>query len=190
VEQNRPDPSPGRLVPLDDEADNRDAADLLMVLRAVKSQRDTYGRARAGAGRAAREALWWMWERPRLPGRLIRSKYPVAFPWSANAREAVSDHHRQGRPNQLLRNLVIEHLYPWSLVLEEAIERSTALDPPGLRELLYRRYAAAVITVAEDKTLSAAGVSHKLPPDAAAGDEWCRARHAGLDVAGFAPLEP
>jgi len=170
-------PEPGRPDRLP--SDDADAERLLEVLRSVAGF-DVPASARS---RVVREALWFLWERPRLPGPLVASKYPRAYPWSAAARASVEDG-ASWRPGGL--NLVFEHLEPRRILVQELVARAATLGAAELEGLLHRGLAAAVVTKAEDTHLTKSGLSHRMP--AGQGGPWARYLAAGIDVAGFAPL--
>lgn len=178
---------PGRPVSLGGERDAADAADLLGVLRAVQSQCRSYPES-PGLKKIAREALWWIWEHPRLPRPLIRSKYPVEYPWSPQARAVVDESRKRGASDSALRCLIIEHLIPWNLTMTQVLDKADSLEAEQLAALLTRHGAAAVITTAEDKRLAAARVAHKMPEGAEEQDVWARYRAAGLVIETFAPI--
>ena len=180
-------PEPGRPISLGRETDLADAVDLLAVIKALRSQSD---RNRSGINKALRESLWWMWEQPRLPRPLVRSKYPATYPWSPAARVFVQTHRDDGGSDSMLRGLIIEHLIPANHLVQEAIASAHDLDAEGLLALLSAHGPAAVITSIEDKRLAAAGVASRMPSDWDGIDVWARPRLAGFDLSGFAPLMP
>jgi hypothetical protein len=79
-------PEPGRLTSLGTDEDRIDAGSLLEVCRACEPVRD---RRKAGTTNVVRQALWNMWELPRIPRPLMVNKYPPSYPWSPAARAAV-----------------------------------------------------------------------------------------------------
>ncbi len=68
-----------------------------------------------------REAKWFLWERPRLPKPLVRSKYPTTHPWSP----AAAARHQEG----LRDGLVFEHLEARVLLLADMLERADDWSP-------------------------------------------------------------
>ena len=170
-------PEPGRPARL--LSDEADVTHLLAVLQAVAA----FEVAPAARARVVREALWFLWELPRLPQPLVASKYPRAYPWSAPARASVEEG-SSWRPGGL--SLVFEHLEPRRILEQELAARAATLAPEELEGLLHRGLAAAVVTRGEDALLTKAGLSHRMP--AGACGPWARYVAAGLDVAGFAPL--
>jgi hypothetical protein len=175
---------PGRPVTLGTEIDRADAADLLGVLKIVRAHQDRSG---ANAYKVAREALWFMWEQRRLPRPLIRGKYPTSYPWSADARASLERHRADGRPDGSFGGVVIEHLIPATLMVQEALALAAELDVDGMIELLSQHGAAAVVTVEDDRRLTSAGLRSTMPAGWD-GDVWARPRAAELDPAGFAPI--
>jgi hypothetical protein len=83
--------------------------------------------------------------------------------------------------------VIIEHLIPARLVVAKALDEAAGLDVNGMLHLLAMHGAAAVVTIEDDKRLSAAGVAAKMPDDRD-GDVWARPRYAGLDPRLFAPI--
>src|SRR4051812_29360366 len=69
-----------------------------------------------------REAVWFVWQQPRLPQPLVRSKYPMTVPWTAAARAAYLDN-----PNC---DLVIEHVEPIHVLLDRLL--TVANDPDAV----------------------------------------------------------
>jgi len=169
---------PGRLLQLD--TDERDAADLLRVIRALDEVRDVLGPALYG--RVLKEVLWFRWEQPRLPRPLVDGKYPHAYPWSADARRVWRESpRREGRRGAL----VIEHVEPKRELLARIAQASDTLDVTEFLDLLRAAHSAAVISKVEDTLIARAGFGHRSPDPS---DVWARYRAAGLDVEGFAPL--
>jgi hypothetical protein len=177
-------PEPGRPVSLGSEVDRADAADLLSILRTVRVHQDRSG---GNAYKVAREALWFMWEQRRLPRPLIRGKYPAAYPWSPGARALLDEHKAAGRPLSSFSGVVIEHLVPATLMVQEALSLATELDVDGMVELLAQHGAAAIVSNDDDRALTSAGVRSTMP-DGWDGDPWARPQAAGLDPTAFAPL--
>jgi len=130
-----------------------------------------------------REALWFLWELPRLPRPLVQSKYPKPYPWSPEARRRFE--HSTKRP-QGGWGFVIEHLYPRELLAWELLDHANELSRDRVVGLLAERVTAAVVTRDEDRVLPTAGESRKPWEDYEA-DPWRRYRDR-LDVAAFAPL--
>lgn len=169
-----------RLTSLGDDIDQQDAQAVLVILRATAR---TQSRRRAGSMHIAREALWSLWERPRLPKPLISGKYPRIYLWSAAARTAYLDNAKRPTGGW---GLVLEHITPRSLLIERLWEDVDHIDAAELVDRLFVHLAATVVTKAEDDLLTHAGVGRTTPdPD----DIWSRYRHAGLDTNGFAPLD-
>lgn len=123
-----------------------------------------------------REAIWFTWQAPRRPGPLVRSKYPAPWPWSAAARDAYFDDPRHCA-------LVVEHTEPLARVVRDLLE-GVPWEPAALAETLYGRLACVMLTKAEDRLLTAAGVGSSTPPESAVS----RYVHAGIDEAAFLPL--
>jgi hypothetical protein len=171
-------PIPGR--PLRLASDEKDAEHLLAVIRGLAA----FTAQPADCDRVLREALWFLWEKPRLPRPLVVSKYPAVYPWSPAARATVAAG-RGWRAGGM--GLVFEHLAPRALLRQEIIARVEALTAESLAELLHSSITAAVITRDEDAAITRAGLSHRQPDEAAG--PWSRYLAADLDVANFAPLE-
>ena len=90
------DPLPGRPESLGRATDLRDARAVLAILNACA---ETLGpeRPRIGLIRIVREALWFIWEAPRLPRPLVATKYPEPYPWSSGARAVFTEHAGKAR---------------------------------------------------------------------------------------------
>jgi hypothetical protein len=176
------DPVPGRPRSQGRTADRRDAGAVLAVVKACRTALDA-GRPRTGPRVVVREALWFLWELPRLPRPLVQSKYPKPYPWSPEARRRFE--HSTKRP-QGGWGFVIEHLYPRELLAWELLDHANELSRDRVVGLLAERVTAAVVTRDEDRVLPTAGESRKPWEDYEA-DPWRRYRDR-LDVAAFAPL--
>lgn len=172
---------PGRPVSLGESEDIVDATALHAVLVACKAMRS---RRNAGTSHVAREALWSFWERPRLPGPLVQSKYPRPYPWSPAARALLTTH--GARPSGGW-GLILEHLTPRNVLTRDLIEHVDEIGVPQLIEVLSTRLVAAVVTREEDKALANAGVGIAAPVGADPADVWARYRAAGFDPELFAP---
>jgi hypothetical protein len=178
------DPSPGRPLTLGVDADLVDAGALFAIIEAGRALIG-HGRARSGAGRVLREAIWFLWEQPRLPGPLVASKYPPSYPWSPEARRAYSANHGRRPPGGW--SLVIEHMYPRELLVAELLDDAAIATATDVVEVLSARLIAAVVTTNEDRI---------LPPrsrvlrdwSAYAADPWVRYRMSGLPVDQFRAL--
>lgn len=90
----------------------------------------------------------------------------------------------------MLRGLVIEHLIPVNHLIREALDDAATLTPETLVPTLRAHGAAVVITKHEDDLLTRAKVQSQMPSDWDGSDLWARARLAGLELTGFAPLGP
>ncbi len=123
---------------------------------------------------------------PRLPKPLVQSKYPLSYPWS-NAARAVY----LGTPKAPVggRGLVLEHVRPRNILIDNMIDLSAELAAGELIGYLNRFLAGAVITKQEDLLLTNAGVAY-APIDADDPDPWSRYRTAGLDPDTFRAVEP
>ena len=168
---------PGQLVSLGQDEDVIDAQALLGVLRECHEVRE---RRRAGTTHVSRQALWSFWELPRLPRPIISNKYPRPYPWSPAARERY-------RTTGSSSGLVLEHVRPLNILLETMIFSSDSWKVDDLTEYLATFMAGAVITKAEDKALSDAGVGFG-PKDPNDSDVWARYRTAGVDPDTFSPI--
>lgn len=143
------------------------------------------GSERGGAARRVlREAVWFLWEAPRLPKPLLDAKYPLAYPWSPRAREVAQAGSRP--PGGW--GLVIEHAVPRTILVTTLLTDPTTREPAQTLALLVGGTRAAVITRDDDALLNAAGLRHQMPERADPGDGWARYRAAGLDPAMFSPL--
>lgn len=179
------EPPMGRPLSLGPAEDLADAAGLVAVLRVVQ---DSLGRRPPSLpNHLAREALWDLWERPRLPEPLVGSKYPLSYPWSPDARSIYQAAGGKRPPKGW--GLVLEHLTPRSLLLRDLILRSEALTPGDVVEILRQGLAAAVVTKADDARLTKTGLamSHPMGSDPEK-DPWCRYKAAGIDLSRFEPL--
>jgi hypothetical protein len=171
-------PSPGR--PLQLATDEEDARHLLAVVQGLAA----FPAEAAGRDRVLREALWFLWEKPRLPLPLVVSKYPALYPWSAAARASVAS--GQGwRAGGM--GLIFEHLVPRQFLRQKIFQSAAELTPGSLVELLSTSITAAIITKDEDAALARTGLSHRQP--GAYAGPWSRYLAAGLDLSGFAPLD-
>jgi len=128
-------------------------------------------------GKVLRETLWFIWQRPRLPRPLVRSKYPATAPWTAAARAVYAqDRYVPG-------SLVVEHIESITGLIRRLLD-----DPPQKREFASTLDAGlrfCVVTSAEDKMLAASNVGSST---SGSSDPWVRYRLAGIDVEGIAPL--
>lgn len=157
----------------------KDAPVLLGVVRAVSGSGVHVGET--ARQKVVREAIWFLWEEPRLPGPRVGNKYPVAYPWSA----AASDIARLGRRPADGWGLVIEHLHPLRNLISELLRTAPDLTVARLQQLLDTHLTSAVITKAEDADLTRAGVAAIAVEST---DPWHRYRLAGLAVDTFRPL--
>jgi hypothetical protein len=135
--------------------------------------------------RVLREALWFIWEEPRLPRPLVASKYPKPYPWSLRAR-AVFDAHVGKRPKGGW-GLVIEHLYPRELLVGYLLDQGADVDATDTVGLLTTRLMAAIVTREDDRQLPTRAQSAR-PWEDYASDPWLRYRVAGLRVDDFASV--
>jgi len=169
-------PPPGRPISLGDNEDLLDAEALYAVVEACRS---LAGRDRArGAGRLLREAIWTLWEQPRLPPTLLDGRCPTSYPWSPSARGTVATQAK--RP----QGLVIGHLYPLERLAGDLMDEcnGSALDTVAL---LQGRIISAILTRQEDRLVrSPTG----MPWEAFEADPWCRYRVV-LPVGEFAPID-
>jgi hypothetical protein len=162
---------------------DRDVVDAALVADvAIALRRWEAAIGRQAVLRPLREAIWFVWERPRLPKPLVRGKYPEQVHWSAHARQL----HLHGDSR---RELVIEHAAPMRLLMRRLID-DTELTTHRCLEQLRAGGKWLVITREENTLLSAAGVADRMPDSVRFDpeDPWARHRHAGLDVDAFAPL--
>lgn len=166
---------------------SHDLADASAVLGLVRACRKTLRpqRSRTGPGRAVREALWYLWEEPRLPRPLIASKYPRRYPWSPGA-QATFEANGGERP-QGGWGLVIEHLYPRELLVAELLKEKALNQAPAMVDLLTQRLMAAVITREEDRLLPTRA---QAPTSWTAyeSDPWSRYHSAGIVTDRYVPL--
>jgi Domain of unknown function (DUF4268) len=175
------DPDLGRPSTLGAEQDLADAAAVLAVVEAGRSV-IARGRPRSGPVRVVREAVWFLWERLRLPAPLVASKYPMSYPWSRLASDALSA--GGGRRPAGGWGLVIEHVYPREHLVADLVDDATVSAPADVVEILSTRLIAAVLTVGEDRLLPPRSRS---PRDwrEYARDPWLRYRVGGLPVHEF-----
>ena len=68
----------------------------------------------AGTTHVVRQALWSLWELPRLPRPLVQGRYPVIYPWSAAARAAYEANAKAPKGG---RGLVLEHVRPRNILI-------------------------------------------------------------------------
>ena len=154
----------------DDESDLRL---LLAMIRAFAEHEESTGRP--VAVKVLREALYFHWEKPRLPPP---GKYSPQLLHSAAARAQCDTGHRGG--------LVFEHAYPINLLVRELLS-----DPPtstvDLRHRIEEHSDRVVITKQENAALSAARLANSRPDQ---NDRWSRYRAVGIDPDQFAPWQP
>lgn len=177
------DPQPGRPRPLGPDFDRADARALLDIATACRATLRPE-RSQAGPVRVLREALWFIWEEPRLPRPLVASKYPKPYPWSPQARALLAQ--QAGKRPSGGSGLVIEHLYPREFLVAHLLDEARC-DPEGAVDLLTTRLMAAVLTRDEDRQLPTRAQSAR-PWHEYASDPWLRYRSSGFRVAEFAPL--
>lgn len=159
--------------------DLADAALIAAVANAVAEWRAARQRDRSDL-KLLREAVWYYWERPRLPRPLIAGKYPRSVLWSAAARAAHDENPK--RPG----GLVIEHSRPTTLILNELL-MSAPLDASRALAILVSAGNFVVISREENSALERAGVGRSGWNE---DDPLARYRVAGLDVTGFQRLPP
>ena len=172
-------PGPAALLPAREAtgaADEADADFLMAVFAAARQWESQMGRLTPS--KVLRECLWFVWQAPRLPQPLVRSKYPRSAPWTAAARAAYAADPR-GRGD-----LVMEHIEPVSGLVR------TLLAAPTERAAFIRTLSDAlrfcVVTRGEDRMLAAAKVAKHTP---VSEDPWVRYRLAGIDVSQIRPLD-
>jgi hypothetical protein len=178
------DPEPGRPRSLGGDEDLADGEAILSILTAVRStmSRD---RPRGGPVRVLRDAIWYIWEVPRLPPPLERVHYPWAYPWSSAAREVWS--RNDGRRPNGGWGFVLEHLYPKALLARDLLDDASVSNARAVIDLLSSRLLSAVITKDEDGRLqNRASVAQIW--DSYEADPWIRYRAIGLKLFDFAPL--
>jgi hypothetical protein len=162
--------------PASSELSAADAADLrllLAVLRAFAEHEAVTGQQ--VSTKVLREAVYFHWERPRLPPGGKKSPHLLH---TAAARAHRDAGHRDG--------LIFEHAYPVNILLREllAAAPSTTED---LRARLNAHPERVLITKAENDALIAAGVANSTPDS---DDVWSRYRAAGIDPSQIAPWTP
>jgi len=168
IEDDRPEP--GRPI---SKGAAQDAADA----DAVRGVRDAT-RARPGAVRIVREAIWFSWEQPRLPRPLVASKYPLSYPWSVAALERYEL--TKGKRPAGGWGLVIEHLYPRELLVADLFEIDD-LTARAVVVLLSTRLISVIITKDEERQLPARGPAESRWNDFAA-DPWLRYRETDIKI--------
>lgn len=153
-----------------------DEADLQLLLDLLRSYHDHERRTGiTSATRVLREALYFVWEGPRLPNGL---KYAPALPHSPAARAQRDAGNHAG--------LVYEHAVPVTLVIRRLLAALPSTTE-NLRAQLEAHAQRVVITKEEDRLLTAAGLRARMPdPD----DVWSRYRAVGLDPESFVPWHP
>lgn len=170
-------PEPGR--PLALTTDHDDAAAVLGVVQSVAVAGTHIGQT--ARKKVVREAIWYLWEEPRLPRPRIGGKYPMAYPWSAAARDVARAEERPVGG----WGLVIEHVHPIRNLVVHVLIEAEFLTVNSLQSVLRSGLASAVITKDEDAQLTRARLATlDVPLD----DPWLRYRMAGLAVGGFRPL--
>jgi hypothetical protein len=177
-------PAPGRPGTLGGRSDRADADALLSIAAACRKTLRS-DRSRSGPVRVVREALWFIWEKPRLPEPLVASKYPKAYPWSPDARAVYRE--RSGKRPNGGWGLVLEHLYPRELLVADLISDTGGVDSGAAVELLNGRLMAAVVTRADDRQLPTRAQARR-PFQHYAADPWLRYRAATLPLDDFRPL--
>ncbi len=128
---------------------------------------------RASGIKVVREAIFFVWEQPRLPPG---GKYSLRLPHSPSARAHREAGHRKG--------LVFEHVLPISIVVRRLLEDVPA-DEQALRAVLDATSDRVIVTREEDKTITAAGLGARVPDEA---DPWSRYACLRLTKADFLPL--
>lgn len=151
-----------------------DAHDLELLLGLVNAFVAHERATGAPTGRKVlREAIFFHWERPRLPRGGKRSLYLRHSPRA-----------REQRARGDVSGLVYEHVLPISHVIRGLLD-----DPPtdaeALGVVLRAVPQAVLITKAEDALLNKAGMRDRVPEPE---DPWSRYRAAGLQEAEFERL--
>lgn len=187
------EPQPGRPGSLRGEEDLADAAALFEVVKASYATLQRR-RPRAGPLRLVREAVWFLWEQPRLPRPLIASKYPLDYPWSPTAQDIFKHFYQLGSRRPGGWGLVIEHLYPRELLVRDlimlAVERFPGddVEPQRVVQLLTSRLMAAIVGRGEDRQL----LARRKSPDTWTpyeSDPWLRYRSTALEPSKFKVLD-
>lgn len=129
--------------------------------------------------RIVREAVWFLWEGPRLPRPVVASKYPRAYPWSPGARARLKEHGDKRPPGGW--GLVIEHLYPRELLVSYLLHEGAGLKSVDAMALLTTRLMAAIVTREEDRQLPTRAQSAR-PWIEYESDPWLRYRMGGLNL--------
>lgn len=177
------EPEPGRPRQLGTPMDDLDAQAVLDIARACRSA--SRAGSRAAAMRVLREALWFLWEEPRLPRPLVASKYPRSYPWPPVARARLEEH--AGNRPQGGWGLVIEHLYPRELLVGYLLDEGAEWEATDAVALLTTRLMAAIVTRDEDRQLPTRAKSAR-PWDDYRSDPWLRYHASGLRLDEFGPL--
>lgn len=164
-----------RSIPDSPDQRHRDAELILSVLQAAHAWERAS--ARYLKVKPIRELIFWVWEDPRLPQPLLRSKYPLTVPWTPVAQALY--------PNGA-GEVSLEHVTPAAVIVASLLDNPPP-DPGALVEIL-QRIEYVVIAPEDNRRLKAAGVDSKLAPGST--DPWDRYRVAGLDPSTFAPITP
>jgi hypothetical protein len=152
---------PGIAVQMDDLAD---AILIAQMLAATARWEATTGRRMLQ--KPLREAIWFVWQHPRLPRPLVRGKCPMSVRWTAAARAAYAE--------DPACPLVIEHVEP----MRDLIRRLMPLagDPATVAQKLRAADQYCVLTPKEDKNLPSGSIGN--------ADPWTRYALAGIDRSG------
>ncbi len=151
--------------------DQADLALILEVVRAYSEHASVTGRV--SGIKVIREAIFFVWEQPRLPDG---GKYSLALPHSPSARVQRAAGQRKG--------LVFEHVLPISIVVRRLLQDVPA-DEQALRAVLDATSDRVIVTKDEDKRITAAGFGARVPDE---GDPWSRYGCLGLNKGDFLPL--
>ena len=163
------------------QADLRDATVVKQAVDALRGYRSAGGQVKSL--KPLRELVGFYWEHPRLTQPRVRSKYPTSSLWSADARASYRADPKKCR-------LVMEHSQPVGLVLRNLVEGTTTTANEIAEILRSSLGVFVVVSRAEDQSINAAGFRQRMPQGWKPGDDpMARYRAAGLDVAGFRPLE-
>ena len=180
-----PPAAPGRPLPRHERW-----AGLDLISKQIRLMREVSQVQPAGARWLLKEAIFWLWEAPKINHQTLRrGKYSLHVPWSPRAYERVASW-RSGMKLPSTEGLRLEHLIPRAIVAEHLLNTK---DLPDLAPFLNRYFQAVVVAKKDDQELNQVGLRSKWPKDWKRSDSlWLRYSVAAaryglgkLDPAGF-----